>query len=119
MLKIGHVKDTLNLNNIPKEVKEVVVDITMMLDGEYGENRNIESDDGGYIIIIENKEDFNEIGKLDIEINDLILESVDLIKVREGEDYINVLSLFTNEFGLTLLVPRSLADKELLDELNE
>lgn len=116
MLKIAHVKETENLQ-LPKEVIEIVKEIATMLDANYGADRAVDEVDGGYILIIEDKEDFQTLEEIDID--DVIPECVDKIHCSNSTTWINVLILMNNEFGVSLIMPIEIAPETILEELCE
>lgn len=79
-----------------------VFELAEILDENYGKDRNIFGDDGGYICIVENESDIKEL-KLSygVDIGMLTEEYSNPIT----DDYIEVLFLFNNEFGMTLIAP--------------
>ncbi|MCT4508241.1 MAG: hypothetical protein N4A48_05665 [Tepidibacter sp.] len=115
MIKIAHVKETENLN-LPKEVVEVIKSVTAILDAEYGKERN-EQLEGGYIIILESKDDFEKLKEIYIDVDDIIPEYVDKITVAGGEDYTNSLILCNNDFGISVIIPMRLTPKILLENM--
>lgn len=120
MIKIGHKREVKNIKDLPKEVLEVVTGIVAILDTYYGENRDVDNEDGGYVLIIQSEEDIEKLEEFDIYIDEeMYPEYVDKIKVEEGEDWINVLILCNNEFGISLIMPISIAPEILLDEIIE
>lgn len=60
MIKIAHVEETKSLK-LPQEVVEVIKDIAMVLDNEYGEDRDVDHGDGGYILVVESKDEFKKL----------------------------------------------------------
>lgn len=60
MIEITYSKEKEILRNMPQEVQETIEGILQILDSEYGANRNTHEDDGGYVIVVEKKEDFKE-----------------------------------------------------------
>ncbi|WP_084281037.1 hypothetical protein [Alkaliphilus transvaalensis] len=86
MIKIAHVKETESLR-LPQEVVRVIKDIATIFDTEYGEDRNVDGGDGGYILVIESKDEFDKLRDIYIDMEEVIAEYVDLIKVTDGEDY--------------------------------
>ncbi|MCT4508646.1 MAG: hypothetical protein N4A48_07775 [Tepidibacter sp.] len=116
MIKIAHVKETENLD-LPKEVVEVIKSVASILDSEYGEDRYVEGGDGGYILVIEAKEDFEKLKEIYIDVDDIIPEYVDKITVEGGEDYTNSLILCNNDFGISLIIQMRLTPKILLEDM--
>ncbi|SHH84008.1 hypothetical protein SAMN02745135_02355 [Caloranaerobacter azorensis DSM 13643] len=120
MIKIGHKREVENIKDLPKEVLGVIREIAATLDTYYGENRDVDNEDGGYVLIIESEEDIEKLEEFDIYLDEEIYpEYVDRIKVEEGEDWINVLILCNNEFGISLIMPISIAPETLLYEISE
>jgi hypothetical protein len=120
MIKIEHVKEIGKLTNLPKEVIVAVEQILIVLDLEYGEDRNAD-DDGGYVVFVESKEDF-EVIKDDLYLNleeDAIPEFVDLIKCEIGECFTSTLILSNNDFGISFLIPLSITPENLKDYIIE
>jgi len=65
MIKIGHLND-LDEHLIQKiestfseRVKNDVCKMLEILDGYYGKDRDIYNNDGGYLVLLENKDDWN------------------------------------------------------------
>lgn len=116
MIEITHLKESDKIKEMPQELQEAILKIVTTLDLEYGANRNKYEDDGGYVIIIESKEDFEELkSKNDIDCNDIIPEYVDKITCSSGEVYTNSLILCSNEFGISLIIPMELTLQNLKD----
>jgi hypothetical protein len=121
MIKIGFEREALILNTLPIEVIEEVIKISRILDEEYGEDRDMCSDMGGYSIIIESTDDFSLINNsLNIDLlNDVIPEYVDLIKCQNNQVYTSSLILCNNDFGITIIVPLEITPAILMDYISE
>lgn len=117
MIKIAHVKETESLR-LPQEVVGAIKYIAKVLDNEYGEDRDVDGGDGGYILVIESKDDFAKLKDIYMDMKDVIAEYVDLIKVTDGEDYTNSLIILNNDFAISLIIPVAITPKRLLDEMN-
>lgn len=116
MIEIGHLNQMSLIKEMPQELKETIVKIVTTLDLEYGAERDKYEDDGGYVIVIEKEEDFEELkSKNDIDCNDIIPEYVDKITCSSGEVYTNPLILCNNEFGISLIIPMELTPQNLKD----
>lgn len=110
----GHISSLISL---PKEVIDTVSEIIILLDENYGDERDAETELGGYINIIENHEDFKVIKEedyIDLE-NDAIPEFVDLIKCNNGEVYTNSLILCNNDYAISYITPIELTPQNLKD----
>ncbi|AFS79814.1 hypothetical protein Curi_c28220 [Gottschalkia acidurici 9a] len=118
MFKIGHVRDIKYIQkNLPEEVIKVIKDVATILDTEYGECRDIDYDIGGYILIIESKDEFKKLKDIHIDINDTIYEYVDRIKVENNNDWINALILCNNDFGVSIIMPIPIVPEKIIDSI--
>ncbi|SNT19214.1 hypothetical protein SAMN05446037_10508 [Anaerovirgula multivorans] len=117
MIKIAHEKETKSIR-LPQEVAGIIKEIATIIDTEYGENRDVDGGDGGYILVIESKDEFDKLKDIYIDMENVIAEYVDLIKVTDGEDYSNSLIILNNDFAISLIIPVVITPKRLLDEMN-
>lgn len=104
-----------NLTSYPLEVLNVVQETISLLDEAYGIDRDIVSDLGGFVIIVENKEDFKSIKKdnnIDLE-RDTIPEIVDLIKCENGQVFTNSLILLSSDFSISVVMPLEITPDNL------
>ncbi|SNS26194.1 hypothetical protein SAMN05446037_1006277 [Anaerovirgula multivorans] len=117
MIKIAHVKEAEFLK-LPQEAVEVIKEIATVLDTEYGEDRDVDGADGGYILVIESKNELEKLKDIYIDMEDVIAEYVALIKVTDGENFTKSLILLNNDFSIILIIPVVITPKRLLDEMN-
>ena len=117
MIKIAHLRevDSLN-NNLPLEVIEVISEIASVLDDEYGVNRNINGGNGGYILFINEKEELLELIDIYIDIDTIIPEYVDKIKVNNGQDCTNTLLILGSDFTVSLIMPLTITPDRFIRE---
>lgn len=59
MIKIGTKKELHRINHLPKKVIDSIYGDVSALDCFYGEDRNIDNDMGGFIIVCEADEELN------------------------------------------------------------
>ncbi|MDU4325726.1 MAG: hypothetical protein E7I48_10135, partial [Clostridium celatum] len=85
MKKIFKENQLLEVNNIPSETIESIKVTIDILNENYGVDRNIESDLGGYVVIAENIVDI-EILKQE-KLQSLIPEYTDIIECSEGVNW--------------------------------
>lgn len=111
MLKIGHLYEMYRLHRLPKEVLQVVSEAVTILDCEYGENRNIDTDDGGYVLILEHERDLEDLKTINIDIYSDIPEYVDVITCGDGRIFASVLVLLANDMGIVVIMPISMLVK--------
>jgi hypothetical protein len=123
MYKVGTVAELKKLElqgKIPEEVYQEVLRIVTMLDEIFGEDRDIDFDDGGYVFIAESREDLEYFNRNCVELDSETLEYVELVS-SATEPYLNAFFLYNEyEQGATLFVPVAIASerlrKQFLDE---
>jgi hypothetical protein len=88
------------------------------LDDTFGEDRDVEYDDGGFVCIVDSKEDLDYFTQNCVELESPALEYVDLIPSGK-EPYLNAFFLVNEyEIGITLFIPVSIAPESLTKETN-
>lgn len=93
-------------------VVSIIEDQLNILDESYGAERNIGADLGGYVLVLETKDDVIEV-KENI-LKDIIAEYVDDIKCEGGKQYCFSLFLLSSDYAVIVV-----AAKELMDILVE
>ena len=113
MIEIAYLKEKDKIKSMPQEVGDVILGILEILSSEYGEDRNYE-DDGGYVVVIEKAEEFQELKeKTYIHCDDVIPEFVDKIECANGEIFTNSLILCNNDYCISLIMPMELTTENL------
>lgn len=115
--KVGTVREIEKIkNNLPNEVYQAALSIVTALDDNYGEDRDVDENDGGFVLIAENVSDLTEANEQYIQTDNDTHEYVNLVKCEETS-YINALYLSNNEFGVNVFLPKAIAPRVLLDDL--
>ena len=118
MIEITYLREMDKVQGLPVEVQEVIKGILEILDLEYGSNRDKYADDGGYVIVAESIEDFEEIQKkTNIDVNDVIVEYVDKISCADGKVYMNSLVLCNNDYSISLIMPFEIMPENILKRM--
>lgn len=106
MKKVYKENQLLEVNNIPSEVIESIKITIDILNENYGENRDIEADLGGYVVIVENIVDIEILkqGKL----QGLVLEYTDIIECSEGVNWTSSLFLLSSDFSIVVVTTEEL-----------
>ncbi len=112
--KIGNIRDTAFLPSIDEEVKNIICQQVRILSNEYGEYRNVDKDDGGYVIYAE-KGTSTEAIKAIFDYSKPVPEQVDVIPTANGKLY-SVLYLLNNEYSVTVIMSEADVPKEILAE---
>lgn len=107
MKKVYKKNQLLEVNNIPSEVIESIKVTIYILNENYGENRDVEADLGGYVVIAENIVDI-EILKQD-KLQGLIPEYTDIIESSEGVDWTSSLFLLSSDFAIVVVCTEELS----------
>ncbi|KIL07560.1 hypothetical protein SR42_00485 [Clostridium botulinum] len=97
-----------------KEMLKEAEEIIRLLDENYSENRELE-DMGGYIAILESKEDVAEIKANSIK--GLLQEYTDIIKSDEGIDYYSSLFLLSDDYWIVVFSTKELHEILIEKEL--
>ena len=107
MKKVYKENQLLEVNNMPIEVIESIKVTIDILNENYGVNRAIESDLGGYVLIAENIVDI-EILKQD-KLQGLVPEYTDVIEVVNRENYTSSLYLLSSDFSIVVVTTEELS----------
>jgi len=117
LLKAGTVKEMQQLQGqVPAEIYPAALRIVTILDDTYGADRDVDNNDGGFVLIAENIQDITDIDQRYVSLNGNRHEIVDVVKC-ENKTYINAFFLCNNEFGINIFMPMNIAPHALLGEL--
>ncbi|HCW72434.1 MAG TPA: hypothetical protein DHM90_00140 [Clostridiaceae bacterium] len=64
MIKLLHVSDMPKISHLEEEVQTYALDALIILDEEYGTDRDPMTDLGGYVTILENPDDIQKLEEL-------------------------------------------------------
>ncbi|HII4415234.1 hypothetical protein ACSXC4_14910 (plasmid) [Clostridium perfringens] len=112
MKKIYLKKQLRELSNYPVEVIKSISEIIDILNENYGENRDVDKDLGGDVLVVESIEDVKEL-KNGI-LKDILPEYTDKIICSEGVNYTSSLFLLSSDFSVVVIADEELS-KILLD----
>ena len=107
MKKIYKESQLLELNNIPSEVIKSIKVTIDILNENYVEDRDVESDLGGYVVIAENIVDM-EILKQD-KLQGLVPEYTDIVECSEGVDWTYSLFLLSSDYAIVVVTTEELS----------
>lgn len=93
-------------NNYPVEVIKIISETIDILNENYGENRDVDKDLGGYVLVVESIKDVKELK--DGMLKDILPEYTDEITCSEGVNYTSSLFLLSSDFSIVVI-----ADEEL------
>lgn len=107
MKKVYKENQILEVNNIPSEVIESIKVTIDILNENYGEDRDVEADLGGYIVIVENIVDI-KIMKQD-KLQGLVPEYTDIVECSEGVDWTSSLFLLSSDYAIVVVTTEELS----------
>lgn len=111
MKKLAHVDEVKELKDLPVEIINVIQDAVTILDREYGEDRDIDSDYGGYVLVIESKGELGQLKEFGIDTESDSPEYVDTIVCSDGQVFTSILFLLGSDYGIVVVMPeRACAD---------
>ena len=107
MIKIYSLKDKSEIVKYPVEVINNLISTIALLDKNYGEERDINNDLGGYVVIVENIVDIEMLkqGKL----KGLVAEYTDIIECSEGVNWTSSLFLLSSDFSIVVITTEELS----------
>lgn len=111
MRKVSKISDLIGIG-LEVNVVSTIEEQLNILDESYGVERNVDTDLGGYVLVIEAKDDVIEV-KENI-LKGIIAEYVDDIKCEGGKQYCLSLFLLSSDYAVIVV-----ATKELMDILVE
>lgn len=111
MKKVSKVSDLIGME-LEVNVVAAIEEKLNILNESYGAERNIDADLGGYVLLLESKDDVIEV-KENI-LKDIIAEYVDDIECVGGKQYCLSLFILSSDYAVVVV-----ATKELIDILVE
>ncbi|MDY4606017.1 hypothetical protein [Clostridium tertium] len=107
MKKITNKKQVLKLDKYCEKVINSILDIIIMLDENYGEDRDIDKELGGYVLILETKEDVEKTKS--VILNGIIPEYIDIIECSEGVNWTSSLFLLSSDYAIVVVSTEELS----------
>lgn len=107
MLRLARETDLVMIQSYPDELQQAISDELTILDENYGSERDVYHDYGGYIIFTESEKEIPDIeGEIKIEISvDAIPEYVDIIRCSNKKTYTSSLFLLGSDYGVIVVMP--------------
>ncbi|EIW19592.1 MULTISPECIES: hypothetical protein [Pelosinus] len=105
MRKIAHIEEVEQLKGVSSEVVDVIREAVTILDIEYGQSRDVDHGNGGYVIIIESKDELQRLKEIHIDVKIAIPEYADKIQCNDGQIFVSILVLLNNDFGIIVVMP--------------
>lgn len=120
MKELVNINDIKKLNGFPKEVIEKAIEILKILDEEYGESRDKYKDLGGYLTILESKEEILNYSKFNINFQiNTEFEYIELIKCTNNNVYVSLLMVVGSDYNLPMIFNMDFANKHILNKIRK
>lgn len=113
--KIGNMRDMAFLPLKDESVRQMIYQQARILSDEYGEYRDIDRDDGGYIIYIEPGTNMQEAKKY-FDYSKATPEQIDVVETSTCKLY-SALYLLNNEYSITIIMHEGDVPKEILGDI--
>lgn len=110
--KIGNVSDLSKIPIADDKAKEILYHFAKVLTTEYGEGRNIDTDDGGYILYALPGTTTEEI-KVHFDYTQNVLEYGEVF-----ESVFYAVYIISSDYGVVLVISSKDIPKEILKEIN-
>lgn len=107
MRKVSKANDLIGME-LEANVMSTIENQLKTLDESYGAERNINADLGGYVLVLETKDDVIE-AKENI-LKDIIAEYVDDIECKGGKQYCLSLFLLSSDYAVVVVTTKELMD---------
>jgi hypothetical protein len=118
LIKTGTVKELAKFEGIiDGEVYNTALRIVTILDEVYGSARDVDNNDGGFVLIVENVQDLELLKQRYMALDKSQYEVVDVVKSKKRL-YINAFYLCNNEFGINVFIPMDIAPQTLLKDIS-
>ncbi len=118
MLKIGTCKELEKIKDkLPTEIVTKCLEVVNILDDSYGSDRDVDTDMGGFVAIIENLEDINILATDNyLDLTEDVVEDIEIITI-EDKTYISILYMLSSDYGINVIVDKEILSLEILNKL--
>ena len=110
--KIGSTADLSNISITDSEALQVIQHYTEILTTEYGADRNVDTDNGGYILYATPKTSYDEI-KSFFDYKEYLAESVQI-----SGNVCTAVYILSSDYGVVIVMSANDTPPEILKEIN-
>ena len=110
--KVGNIKDVLSIPMLDENAKIKLLEYASILSTEYGADRDLDKNLGGYILYAIKGTDSKEI-KAFFDYTDKTAEYVDIY-----ENILTAVYILSSDYGVVIIMSLSDAPPEILNEIN-
>ena len=112
--KLANPCDLQDLPPMDSAVRDILLQYTTILSTEYGDNRDVDHGDGGYVLYATPGTATEEVRKA-FDPNGCVPEMV--ASIDSCPSYIYTLYLLSSDYGVVLVVPTSAMPSEMLNQI--
>lgn len=119
MKKIWTKAQCHELTGLPPPVHAKIEETVAILNFYYGENRGVDKNLGGYVLLIESEADFERLKAIfHNEIENLTAEYVDIISCENTSAYVCAQIMLSDDYSVVLLISCPITPNSLLKQAN-
>lgn len=119
MKKIWTKAQCHELMGLPPPVHAKIEETVAILNFYYGENRDVDKNLGGYVLLIESENNFESLKAIfHEEIENLTAEYVDIISCENTSAYVCAQIVLSDDYSVVMLIPRPITPNSLLEQAN-
>jgi hypothetical protein len=113
MIKLGTENEFFKIANLNKTMQKAIQGDIKILDENYGAERDIDKDLGGYVVILDVAEDITELNKsIKLSIKEDIFEYALIV-----DNYIKALYILSSDFAVVVYIRKSIAPKNIFKDI--
>ena len=112
MIIVGKVKELDKVKKYSSKIKEKIREQVQILDNCYGENRNLKKDLGGYIAIIQSKEDIEALKQEHLDIYKDIAEFEIVLQEDVNEKWVYILFTLSSDYVIGIIGSTKIIEEE-------
>ena len=112
--KLANPCDLQDLPPMDSAVQDILLQYTTILSTEYGDVRDVDHEDGGYVLYATPDTTTEEVRKA-FDHNGCVPEVI--VRIDSCPAYIYTLYLFSSDYGVVLVIPASAMPAELLNQI--
>lgn len=103
MICIGKVKELDKVKHLPMNVVKKIDELVQVLDNEYGFERDVDRDLGGYVAVVEQGADIEQLKESNLDIEAEIPEWVDEVVVEGNVVWAVALFILSNDYSIVVI----------------
>lgn len=103
MICVGKVKELNKVKHLPMNLVEKISELVQVLDNEYGCERDVDRDLGGYIAVVEKIADIEQLKKSNLDIETEIPEWIEQVVVEGNVVWTIALFILSDDYSIVVV----------------